>query len=139
MLRGSAPLLRLPTGALLNGKPITTTTSTAAFHRLSAPNSIFKLRTCGPQASTIVWRAQYASKAYVTPSEIKKAEKAAAERKLEAHPESVTSTSTTAGALLPDSTPSEGAKVTKGDKDEVAASLKTDIVGRFPLVVVKPQ
>jgi hypothetical protein len=85
-----------------------------------------------PQAASVVWRAQYVSKPYIPPSEIKKEEKEAAERKLEAHPERVTSTSTTAGALLPDSEPAEGTKVSKGDKDEVAASLKHDIVSSSP-------
>jgi len=128
MLRQSSPLLRLPARALLNGKPVTI--STASFHRLSPSNGVLrKLRPSTlPRASTIVLRAQYASKPYIPPSEIKKAEKEAAERKLEAHPESVTSTSTTAGALLPDTEPSEGTKVTKEDKDEVATSLKQDIV-----------
>ena len=113
MLRGTSPLLRLPARALINGKPVTT--STASFHRLSPSNGVLRqLRPRSlPQASTVVWRAQYASKPYIPPSEIKKAEKEAAERKLEAHPESVTSTSTTAGALLPDTEPSEGTKVTK--------------------------
>jgi hypothetical protein len=73
-------------------------------------------------------RAQYASKPFIPPSDIKKQEQEAAQRKLEAHPESVTSTSTTAGALLPDSEPAEGAKVGKEDKDEVMGSLKNDIV-----------
>ncbi|KAH8904185.1 hypothetical protein BR93DRAFT_860149, partial [Coniochaeta sp. PMI_546] len=63
----------------------------------------------------------------IPPSEIKKQEQEAAQRKLEAHPESVTSTSTTAGALLPDSQPAGNTKVGKEDKDEVMGSLKNDI------------
>ena len=135
MLRGTTPILRLPVRTLLMGKPQTTTTSKASLHRLSAPNGVSKqLRTALPQATTTtIWRAQYATAKgpYLNADEIKKAEKEARERKLEAHPESVTSTSTLANALLPDTEPAEkpeGAKVTKEDKDEVMADLKKDIV-----------
>lgn len=61
------------------------------------------------------------------PSEIKKAEKEAAEKKLEAHPESVTTTSTTAGALLHEEGPATGSEVGRKDTD-VGGSLKEDLV-----------
>ncbi|KAB5585077.1 hypothetical protein GE09DRAFT_1069291 [Coniochaeta sp. 2T2.1] len=137
MLRGTTPLLRLPARALLNkGKtPINTTSPKASFHRLSAPNGVLtQLRAALPQATitTTTWRAQYATTKgpYLNPDEIKKAEKEARDRKLEAHPESVTSTSTMANTQLPDAEPTEpkeGTTVTKEDKDEVLADLKKDI------------
>lgn len=127
MLRGTSPLLRLPARALLQGKQ--TSASAAPFHRLSAPNGVLtRQRPSLSQATSVVWRAQYTSKPFIPPSEIKKQEQESAQRKLEAHPERVTSTSTTAGALLPDTEPAEGAKVSKEDKDEVLGSLKQDIV-----------
>lgn len=131
MLRGANPLLRLTTRAVLGSKTITP--SSAAFHRAVSCNGVLgQPRPALLRDTAIIWRAQFSSKPPVPPIGIdRKHEEEVGQRKLEPHPERVSSESTVRHLFEPDD---EGTtKVTKKDQDDVLRDLKSDVVSGFSL------
>lgn len=118
MLRGTSPLLRLSSRAVLK------TSSCSPVAKLPKPfasNGI--LRQIRP-GRPVVWRTQYST---VPPTQIdKEHEKKVAQQKLEARPEEVSTQSSVRHFLESDQTSTT--KVTDKDVEEVGGDLKKDIV-----------